>query len=47
MNIIGCGEKLLEVSTHGSMLNKPATNFFKVHRPKGIPFTWANVSKFI
>lgn len=44
MHIVGCGEKILEVWTgKGSMLGEPVTKYFKVRRPKGIPFTWNNV----
>ncbi|XP_046418773.1 soluble guanylate cyclase 89Da-like isoform X1 [Neodiprion fabricii] len=44
MCIIGAGEKLLQVwGGNSSALNKPVTELFKLRRPKGIAFSWANV----
>ncbi|XP_039307262.1 soluble guanylate cyclase 89Da [Solenopsis invicta] len=44
MRILGAGDKLLQ--TWGgttSILNRHATEIFKLRRPKGISFTWRNV----
>lgn len=45
MQVLGAGDKLLQ-SWGGttSILNKPVTEIFKLRRPKGISFTWGNVS---
>lgn len=43
--IVGCGEKLVEVSGgKEKLLNQPLTKYFKLRRPKGISFSWKNVS---
>lgn len=45
MIIMGVGEKLVEISKgRSTILGKPVTKFFSLRRPKGIPFTWKNVS---
>lgn len=48
MIIFGCGEKLVEVAGgKEKLLGQPLTQYFKLRRPKGISFTWKNVSNFI
>lgn len=43
--IFGCGEKLVEVSGgKEKLLGQPLTQYFKLRRPKGISFSWKNVS---
>lgn len=45
MCIQGVGGKLLQTwGGNSSILNKPVTEIFKLRRPKGITFTWGNVS---
>lgn len=45
MRVLGAGEKLLQVwGGTASILNKQVTEIFKLRRPKGISFTWENVS---
>lgn len=45
MNIMGVGEKLVELSKgRDTLLGKAVANYFNLRRPKGIPFTWRNVS---
>lgn len=45
MTILGCGEKLNDIWKYEvSMIGEKLTKCFKVRRPKGIPFTWTNVS---
>lgn len=45
MRILGAGDKLLQAWGGGaSILNKHVTEIFKLRRPKGISFTWGNVS---
>lgn len=49
MTILGIGEKLIEVSGGvigggKAMLGDPVLDHFKVRRPRGVPFTWNNVS---
>lgn len=45
MRILGAGDKLLQAwGGNTSILNKPVTEIFKLRRPKGISFTWGNVS---
>lgn len=47
MCIQGVGGKLLQAwGGNSSILNKPVTEIFKLRRPKGITFTWGNVSLF-
>ncbi|KAG7211720.1 hypothetical protein KM043_010966 [Ampulex compressa] len=44
MQILGVGDKLLQAwGGSASILNKPMAEIFKLRRPKGISFTWANV----
>lgn len=44
MVIAGAGEKLIEVcGGKEKLLGQPVTKFFRLRRPKGIPFTWNNV----
>ncbi|XP_019696259.1 soluble guanylate cyclase 89Da [Harpegnathos saltator] len=44
MRILGAGDKLLQAwGGTASILNKHATEIFKLRRPKGISFTWGNV----
>lgn len=44
MKIMGGGEKLVEIwRGEESFLNKPVIKYFKLRRPKGIPFNWKNV----
>lgn len=46
MTIIGCGEKLVEVAGgKEKLLAQPLTKYFKLRRPKGISFSWKNVSE--
>lgn len=45
MNIMGIGEKLVEIWKGEDVLNKPVSRFFKLRRPKGIIFSWKNVTK--
>lgn len=48
MTIFGCGEKLVEVAGGKEMLlGQPLSQYFKLRRPKGISFSWKNVSIFI
>lgn len=48
MVIFGCGEKLVEVAGgKEKLLGQPLTQYFKLRRPKGISFSWKNVSNFI
>lgn len=45
MEIIGVGERLVQVwSEKSSILGHPVTQYFRMRRPKGISFTWKNVS---
>lgn len=45
MRILGAGDKLLQAwGGTTSILNKHVTEIFKLRRPKGISFTWGNVS---
>lgn len=45
MRILGAGDKLLQAwGGNISILNKHVTEIFKLRRPKGISFTWGNVS---
>jgi len=45
MRILGAGDKLLQAwGSTTSILNRPVTEIFKLRRPKGISFTWGNVS---
>lgn len=45
MRIEGAGEKLLQVwGGNTSILNRHICEVFKLRRPKGISFTWRNVS---
>lgn len=45
MIIEGYGEKLLEVTGgHKILLGEPITKYFRLRRPKGISFSWKNVS---
>uniref|UniRef100_A0A0C9PMU3 guanylate cyclase n=2 Tax=Fopius arisanus TaxID=64838 RepID=A0A0C9PMU3_9HYME len=44
MKLLGAGEKLVQAwGGSCSILNRQMTEVFKLHRPKGISFTWANV----
>jgi len=45
MRILGVGDKLLQAwGGTTSILNRHVSEIFKLRRPKGIPFTWGNVS---
>lgn len=45
MVISGAGEKLIEISGgKQKLLGQAVTKYFRLRRPKGIPFTWKNVS---
>lgn len=45
MRILGTGDKLFQAwGGTTSILNKHVTEIFKLRRPKGISFTWGNVS---
>jgi guanylate cyclase len=45
MRVLGAGDKLLQAwGGTSSILNKPVAEIFKLRRPKGISFTWGNVS---
>lgn len=45
LKIFGCGEKLVEVAGgKEKLLGQSLTKYFKLRRPKGIPFDWKNVS---
>lgn len=45
MRILGAGDKLLQAwGGTASILSKHVTEIFKLRRPKGISFTWGNVS---
>lgn len=45
MRIMGAGEKIMEVWKGGKpLLGDSVTKHFKLRRPKGITFTWKNVS---
>lgn len=45
LEIKGLGEKLAQVlEEKGDILGRPITQYFRLRRPKGIPFTWKNVS---
>lgn len=44
MDIMGVGQKLVEIWTNKEpLLGAPVNKYFKLRRPKGIPFTWKNV----
>jgi len=46
MRVLGAGDKLLQAwGGTSSILNKPVAEIFKLRRPKGISFTWGNVSR--
>lgn len=47
MRIEGAGEKLLQAwgGKSSEILNRKMSDIFKLRRPKGISFTWRNVSK--
>ena len=46
MCILGAGEKLIQTwGGNSDILSKQMTDVFKLRRPKGIAFTWRNVSK--
>lgn len=45
---MGAGEKLLQAwGGKSSALAKPVTELLKLRRPKGVAFTWANVSLIV
>lgn len=45
MRILGAGEKLIQAwGGTSTILNRHITEVFKLRRPKGISFTWGNVS---
>lgn len=45
MTIVGAGEKLMDVAhSKGNILGHTVTKHFRLRRPKGIQFTWKNVS---
>lgn len=45
MRILGGGEKLVQAwGGTLSILNRHITEVFKLRRPKGVSFTWRNVS---
>lgn len=44
MKIMGAGEKLMEVwKSDANFLNESVVKYFKLRRPKGVPFSWKNV----
>lgn len=48
MNVVSCGSKINEIWRGKELIyNHPVTNYFRLRRPKGIAFTWKNVSNFI
>lgn len=47
MQILGAGDKLLQAwGGSSSIRDKHITEVFKLRRPKGISFTWGNVSTY-
>ncbi|VEN44822.1 unnamed protein product [Callosobruchus maculatus] len=48
MTVVACGGKLLELAggCKEQLLRQPLDNMFKLRRPKGIAFTWKNVSMY-
>lgn len=45
MTLSGAGEKIVELTKHkGHIMGHPVTQHFRLRRPKGIAFTWKNVS---
>lgn len=42
--ITAIGEKLYQVYGSNAMIGKSFSECFRLRRPKGIPFTWNNVS---
>lgn len=47
MKIIGAGENLILLWGSKNVLGKDITEYFRLRRPQGIPFTWKNVSDFV
>lgn len=48
MKILAAGVKLVQHWGYGnSGVGKPVTQFFRLLRPRGVPFTWTTVSTFI
>ncbi|XP_063926180.1 soluble guanylate cyclase 89Db-like [Zophobas morio] len=44
LEIVGCGERLIQVAGGGNKLLKQSVpKFFRLRRPKGIGFTWKNI----
>ncbi|XP_014253023.1 soluble guanylate cyclase 89Da-like isoform X2 [Cimex lectularius] len=46
MRVLLAGHKLLSLFPGIQVHHKPVTNFLKVRRPRGIPFTWENITCF-
>ena len=48
MHILAAGEKLLQVcgASPRAILGKLITDYFRLRRPRGVPFTWKNVIAF-
>lgn len=46
MKLMGAGEKIVEVwkGSPESLIGRTVTDLFKLRRPKGITFTWKNVT---
>lgn len=44
MKILGAGEKLIHFWGFRPVLGDSVTDHFRLRRPRGIPFTWNNVS---
>lgn len=48
MHVVSCGVKFNEIwRGKKAIYDQPITNYFRLRRPKGIAFSWKNVSSFI